>query len=62
MVNYSHIIREAPMRMVNPSVTVFPSGECRNRALDWILWFWNLRWLEMCFVDSPRVSGIFGKL
>ena len=24
--NYSHIIGEAPMRMMNPSVIVYPSG------------------------------------
>ena len=35
------------MRMMNPYVMV----------LDWISWFWNLRWLELCFVDSPRVFG-----
>ena len=52
MVDYSCIIGEAPMRMMNPSVMV----------LDWISWFWNLRRLELCFVDSPRVSGIFGNL
>ena len=38
------------MRMMNPSVMV----------LDWISWFYNLRRLELCFVDSPRVSRIFG--
>ena len=27
-------------------------------CLDWIWWFWNLRRLELIFVDSPRVSGI----
>src|SRR6266566_7401214 len=52
MVDYSHIIGEAPMRMMNPSVMV----------LDWISWFWNLRWLDVFFVDSSRVSGIFGNL
>ena len=52
MVNYSCIIREAPMRMMNLFVIV----------LDWISWFWNLRQLELCFVNSPRVSGIFGYL
>ena len=31
-------------------------------VLDWITWFWNLRRLELCFFDSPRVSGIFGNL
>ena len=31
-------------------------------CLDWISWFWNLRRLELCFVDSPRVSGILGSL
>ena len=30
--------------------------------LDWIWCFWNLRWLELIFVDSPRVSGILGYL
>ena len=49
MVNYSRIIGEAPMIMMNPFVIV----------LDWISWFWNLRRLELCFVDSPRVSRIF---
>ena len=29
-------------------------------CLDWIWWFWNLRWLELIFVDSPRVSRILG--
>ena len=52
MVDYSRIIGEAPMRMMNPSMMV----------LDWISWFWNLRRLELCFVDSPRVSGTFGNL
>ena len=52
MVNYSRIIGEAPMRMMNPSVIV----------LDWISWFWNLRRLGLCFVDSPRVSGMLGYL
>ena len=27
-------------------------------CLDWISRFWNLRRLELCFVDSPRVFGI----
>jgi hypothetical protein len=49
MVNYSRIIGEAPMRMMNPSVIV----------LDWISWFWNLWRLNLSFVDSLRVSGIF---
>ena len=48
MVDYSRIIGEAPMRMMNPSVMV----------LDWISRFWNLRRLELSFVDSFRVSGI----
>ena len=48
MVDYSRIIGEAPMRRMNPSMMV----------LDWILWFWNLRRLELCFVSSSRVSGI----
>ena len=52
MVDYSRIIGEAPMRMMNPSVMV----------LDWISRFWNLWRLELCFVDSPRVFGIFGNL
>jgi len=52
MVDYSRVIVQAPMRMMNPSVMV----------LDWILWFWNLRRLELCFFDSPRVFGIFGNL
>src|SRR6266566_2344942 len=52
MVDYSRIIREAPMRMMNPSVMV----------LDWISWFWNLRRLDVFFVDSSRVSRIFGNL
>ena len=52
MVDYSHIIGEAPMRMMNPSVMV----------LDWISRFWNLRRLDVFFIDSPRVSGIFGYL
>ena len=52
MVDYSRIIGEVPMRIMNTSEMV----------LDWILWFWNLRWQELCFVDSPRVSGIFGNL
>ena len=52
MVGYSRIIGEAPMRMMNPSVMV----------LDWISWFWNLRRLEVFFVDSSRVFGIFGYL
>ena len=34
--NYSHIIGEAPMRMVNPSVMVS----------RFIWWFWTLRRLE----------------
>ena len=33
-----------------------PSWWC----LDWICGFWNLRRLELCFVDSPRVFWIFG--
>ena len=52
MVDHSHIIGEAPMRMMNPSVMV----------LDWISRFWNLRWLDVFIVDSLRVSGIFGNL
>ena len=52
MVDYSCIIGEAPMRTMNPSVMV----------LDWISRFWNLRRLEVFFVDSSRVSGIFGYL
>ena len=40
MGDYSRIIGEAPMRMMNPSVMV----------LDWI---WNLRRLELIFIDSP---------
>ena len=52
MVDYSRIIGEAPMRMMNPSVMV----------LDWISRFWNLRWLDVFFVDSLGVSGIFGNL
>ena len=31
-------------------------------CLDWIWWFWNLRRLELIFVDSPRVFGILGYL
>ena len=31
-------------------------------CLDWIYGFWNLRRLELIFVDSPRVSGILGYL
>ena len=50
--NYSHIIGVAPMRMMNPSVMV--------SRLVW--WFWNLRRVEMIFVDSPRVSVILGYL
>ena len=45
MVDYSRIIGEAPMSMMNPSMMV----------LDWISRFWNLRWLEVFLVDSPRV-------
>ena len=45
MVDYSRIIGEAPMKKMNPSVMV----------LDWISRFWNLRWLDVFFVDSPRV-------
>ena len=52
MVDNSRFIGEAPMRMMNPSVMV----------LDWISWLWNLRRLDVCFIDSPRVSGIFGNL
>ena len=52
MVDYSRIIGEAPMRMMNPSVMV----------LDWISWFWNLRWLDVFFIDPSRVSRIFGNL
>ena len=38
-------------------------GEPHPRwCLDWIWWFWNLRRLELIFVDSPRVSGILGYL
>ena len=48
--NYSHIIGEAPMRMMNPSVMV--------SRLD--LAVWNLRRLGLCFVDSPWVFGFFG--
>ena len=32
MVNYSHIIIGAPMRMMNPSVIVFPSCKVPERA------------------------------
>ena len=36
-------------------------GEPHPRwCLDWIWWFWNLRGLELIFVDSPRVYGILG--
>ena len=52
MVDYSRIIGEAPMRMMNPSVMV----------LDWISRFWNLRRLDVFFVDSLRVYGILGYL
>ena len=31
-------------------------------CLYWIWCFWNLRRLEVIFVDSPRVSGILGYL
>ena len=42
MVDYSRIIGEAPMRMMNPSVMV----------LDWISRFWNFGgW--MCFSSTP---------
>ena len=30
--------------------------------LDWIWCFWNLRPLELCFVDSPRVFEFSGYL
>ena len=52
MVNYSHIIEEAPMRMMNSSVMV-------SRL---VCGFWNLRRLELIFIDSPRVYGILGYL
>ena len=29
-------------------------------SLDWICGFWNLRRLELCFVDSPRVLEYWG--
>ena len=50
--NYSRIIEEAPMRMMNPSVMVSRVG----------LWFLELAQLELIFADSPRVSGILGYL
>ena len=50
MVNYSRIIGEAPMRMMNPSVMV----------LDWILRFWNLRRPDVFFIDSSRVLEYLG--
>ena len=52
MVDYSRIIGEAPLRMMNSSMMV----------LDLISWFWNLRRLELCFVDSSRVFRIFENL
>ena len=45
--NYSRIIGEAPMRMMNPSVMV--------SRLDLVV-------LELIFIDSPRVCGILGYL
>ena len=30
--NYSHIIREAPMDMMDPSVIVFPSGKVPEKG------------------------------
>ena len=45
MVNYSRIIGDAPMKKMNLSVMV----------LDWILRLWYLRWMDVFFVDSPRV-------
>ena len=49
MVDYSRIFGEAPIRIMNPFVMV----------VDWISWFWKLQRLELCFVDSPRVFGIY---
>ena len=40
------------MRMMNPSVMV--------SRLDLV--FWNLRRVELIFIDSLRVSGILGYL
>ena len=48
--NYSHIIGEAPMRIMNPSVMV--------SRLD--LWFPELAAAGFDFTDSPRVYGILG--
>ena len=50
--NYSSIIGEAPMRMMNPSVMVF--------RLDMV--FLKLPVAGIAFVDPPRVSGILGYL
>jgi hypothetical protein len=41
-----------------PPWSCSPPAECRNRALDWMAWFWNVRRLAVWFDDSPRVSGI----
>ena len=50
--NYSRIIGEAPMRMMNPSMMV--------SRLDPVVL--ELAQLELCFVDSPRVFEILGYL
>jgi hypothetical protein len=52
MMNYSCIIGEAPMRMMNPSVMV--------SRLDLVVL--ELAVAGIVFVDSPRVSGIFGNV
>ena len=48
------------MRMMNPSLIVFPFGKVPKGPLDWISWFSNLRRLELFFVDSPRVFWNIG--
>ena len=50
--NYSRMIGEAPMRKINASMMV--------SILDLVVL--ELAAAELCFVDSPRVSGIFGYL
>ena len=48
------------MRMMNPSVIVFPSGKVPEKGSRLDLVVLELAAAELCFVDSHRVSGIFG--